>query len=230
MNLRTRRAWLVITASLASFMAGCVSTSSSPAPVASSAELDGLTARPVRGLDAVHVRPGVDFSVFKTILIDPLEIAFDRDWDPNRDQRDLSRRLTPADIKNIRAEMAREFRSVFVEELTSAGYRIVEQTAEDTLRIKPALADVYINAPEKMAAGSYRTYTMEAGEMTLKLEAHDGPTGQLLARVVDREQDRGLEQLELTTSVTNRADFRRAVRRWAQRLRTALDTVNARPG
>jgi hypothetical protein len=45
---------------------------------------------------------------------------------------------------------------------------------------------------------------MEAGEMTLQLEAHDGATGQLLARVVDRKRGQGLQELELTNSVTNR--------------------------
>ena len=155
------------------------------------ADQDGLTARPVRGLDAVLVRPGVDFRVYKTVLLDPLEVAFDRNWDPNRDEPDISRRLSPADIEKIKAGMASEFRSVFIEELTTGGYRIVEQAGADTLRIKPALADVYINAPEKMAAGMSRSYTMEAGEMTLRLDAHDGPTGQLLARVVDKKAGPG---------------------------------------
>ena len=209
--------------------AGCASTGPG-APAAPAADLDGLTARSVGGLDSMSVRPGIDFKVYKSVLIDPLEIGFDPNWDPNRDQPELSRRLSPADIEKIKAEMAREFRDVFVEELTAAGYRVVEQPGADTLRLKPALTDVYINAPEKMAAGISRTYTKEAGEMTLQLDAHDGATGQLLARVVDHKQDRGLEELELTNSVTNRADFRRGVREWAKRLSAALDTVSFRVG
>jgi Protein of unknown function (DUF3313) len=220
--------WLALAVFIA-LAAGCASTGTST-PTRPPVDADGLTARSVGGLDEVLVRPGVDFRVYKTVLIEPLEIAFDRDWDPNRVQPDSSRRLSPADIEKIKAEMAREFRSVFVEELTSAGYRVVEQAAADTLRIKPALADVYINAPEKIAAGISRTYTKEAGEMTLQLEAHDGRTGQLLARVVDRKQDTGPQELELTNSVTNRADFRRGVRDWAKRLSTALDIVSFRVG
>ena len=37
-----------------------------------------------------------------------------------------------------------------------------------------------------MTAGRTQTYTMNAGRMTLVMELRDGPTGQLLARVVDR--------------------------------------------
>jgi hypothetical protein len=230
MNAPTNRnaRWLAVAASVA-LTAGCAGAGTGT-PTAPPADVDGLMARSVGGLDTMFVRPGVDFRTYKTVVIDPLEIGFARNWDPNRDQPDLSRRLSPADIEKIKAEMAREFRSVFVEELTAAGYRVVEQAGADTLRIKPALADVYINAPEKIAAGISRTYTMEAGEMTLQLEAHDGATGQLLARVVDHKQDRGLQELELTNSVTNRADFRRGVREWAKRLSTALDTVSFRVG
>jgi hypothetical protein len=220
--------WLALTAAVA-VTAGCASTGPG-VPAAPTADLDGLTARSVGGLDTMLVRPDVDFRVYKTVLIDPLQITFDRNWDPNRDQPDLSRRFSPDDIEKIKAEMAGEFRSVFVEELTSAGYRVVEQAGDDTLRMKPALVDVYINAPEKIAPGISRTYTMEAGEMTLQLDAHDGPTGRLLARVIDRKSDRGLQELELTNSVTNRADFRRGVRGWARRLGAALDTVSFRVG
>ena len=220
--------WLAIAATVA-LTAGCMSTGTSTSAIPG-ADQDGLTARPVRGLDAVLVRPGVNFRVYKTVLLDPLEVAFDRNWDPNRDEPDISRRLSPADIEKIKAGMASEFRSVFIEELTTGGYRIVEQAGADTLRIKPALAGVYINAPEKITAGIARSYTQDAGRMTLRLEAHDGPTGQLLARVVDRKEDRGLQELELTNSVTNRADFRRGVRDWARRLSAALNTVSFRVG
>jgi hypothetical protein len=222
---RRRAAWLAA-ASVFALTAGCATTA---VPVEPPAGLDGLRPRPVRGLDAVLVRPGVDFTVYKTVVIEPLEIAFHRNWDPNRDQRNLARRLSAEDIAGIKADMAREFRAIFVDELTTAGYRVVEQAGDDTMQIKPALADVYINAPDVMSPGVTRMYTMNAGEMTLELEVRDGPTGQLLARVVDREEDPDTGTLQITNSVTNAADFRRAVKHWAKRLRVGLEQARVQP-
>jgi hypothetical protein len=101
------------------FMTGCASTSSSTA----SAGWDGLARRQVAGLDEVYVRPDVKFDVYRTVMIDPVQIAFDKNWDPNRSQRDLSLRLSAADIQEIKDDMARNFREVLVEELTAGGTR-----------------------------------------------------------------------------------------------------------
>lgn len=189
---------------------------------------DGLELTHRKGIDLVYVRPHVQFKAYQAVLIDPVEVAFDRNWDPNAGQRDLSRRFAPADIEKIRGDMATEFRKVFVDELGKAGYRVVEQPAGDTLRVSPALTDVYINAPEKLEPGRITTYTTNAGRMTLVMEMHDGPTGQLLARVVDRKIGTDTRDLQVTNSVTNSAEFRRMMRGWAQRLVQGLDKVNGK--
>ena len=48
----------------------------------------------------------------------------------------------------------------------------------------PGVANLYINAPDTMSAGRSRTYTTEAGEATLVLEARDSTSGALLGRVL----------------------------------------------
>jgi hypothetical protein len=68
---------------------------------------------------------------------------------------------------------------------------------------------------------------MDAGRMTLVLELRDGPTGQLLARVVDRHVGSQTGFPTVTNSVTNTAEFRRAVTAWAKRLVKALDKVRS---
>jgi hypothetical protein len=62
--------------------------------------------------------------------------------------------------------------------------------------------------------------------MTLVMELRDGPTNQLLARVIDQKTDTGFAQV--TNSVTNSADFRRMVRSWAERLVKGLDKANGK--
>ncbi len=191
---------------------------------------DGLELTRKKGLDLVYVRPDVQFKAYQDVVIDGLEVAFDKDWNPNSDVRSTSRRLTTEDIQHIRDDMVTEFRKVFVEELAKGGYKVVEQPGENTLRVSPGLADVYINAPDRMEAGRVTTYTTDAGRMTLVMELRDGPTNQLLARVIDQKvgSDSGFAQV--SNSVTNSAEFRRMVRAWAQRLVKGLDKVNGKEG
>lgn len=187
---------------------------------------DGLEQRKAKGVDAVYVRPGVDFAGYRNVLIDPVEVAFDKNWKPNR-TGSASRRLSTDEIEKIRAEMASEFRRIFAEELAAGGYDVVAAPLDDTLRVTAGLADVYITAPDTMSAGRTRTYTRSAGRMTLVMELRDGPTGQLLARVVDRHEDDSM-YAQWTTSVSNSAEFREAVKGWAKRLVKGLDGVTGR--
>lgn len=202
-------------------LAGCATTT----PPAQN--WDGLQLTPVKGVDAVYLLPGVDFKPYKNVLLDPAVIAFDKDWDPNRDRVELSRRLSTEDIEKIRTDMAAGFREVFAKELTEGGYPIVEKVSPDTLRVTAALANVYINAPDTMSAGRTITLTSESGRMTLVMELRDGETGQLIGRVVDQKVGDNFGRMQVTNSVTNSADFRRAVDGWASRLRQALDKLHA---
>jgi len=189
---------------------------------------DGLELTKKKGLDLVYLRPNVQFKAYKDVSIDVLEVAFDKNWDPNDNVRSVSRRMSTADIEKIRTDMVGEFRKVFVEELGKGGYSVVDKPGDDTLRVSPALVDVYITAPDRMEPGRVTTYTTDAGRMTLAMELRDGPTNQLLARVIDQKAGSDTGFAQVTNSVTNSAEFRRMVRSWAQRLVKALDTVNGK--
>ncbi len=220
MNIRQD---LVALVSVAMLCGGTAVAASGPP-----ASWDGLELRKVKGLDAVYVRPGVVFKEYRTLYLDPVEVAFDRNWDPNASSRGVSARLGAADIEKIRADMATEFQRIFAERLAKGGYRVVDRPGEDTLQVSAGLADVYINAPDKATAGRSYTFTVNAGRMTLVMELRDGPTAQLLARVVDRYVGRDNGYMSISNGVANSAEFRRAVQGWADRLVKALDRV-ARP-
>ena len=187
---------------------------------------DGLVQRKAKGIDAVYVRPDVDFKVYRNIVLDPVVVAFDRNWKPNR-SGSVSGRLSTSDIEKIREKMASGFQGIFAEELAAGGYAIVPKPLDDTLRVSAALADVYITAPDTASAGRTKTYTRGAGRMTLAMELRDGPTGQLLARIVDRHEDDS-SVAQWTTSASVSAEFRRTVKGWAQRLVKGLDNVTGK--
>ena len=202
-------------------LAACASA---PVP---QARLDGLELYPQKQLDAVYLKPQANFARYTEILLEPLQVSFDRNWDPNAG----SVSLRQVDTARIRRVLATEFREVFTAAFSAGGqYRIVTEAGPETLRIAPAIVDLYINAPDRSldTAGRVRTYTVDPGRMTLTADFHDGESGTLLARVVDRKQgvDRGY--FEIANSVTNAADARRAMRQWANAIRAGLDQARSR--
>jgi len=193
-------------------------------------EWDGLQRRENKRLDNVYVRPNVQFTAYKSVRLDPVEVQFDKDWDPNRSAVTLSQRLSKDDIQRIRADLSKVFREEFAERLSKGGYPLVDEDGDDVLRVQAALINVYINAPDTsmQTAGRSRTYVMDAGRMTVVMQLQDSVTGQVLARVVDTKQGSSTGRLQWSTSVSNSAEARRAFGDWADALRRGLDVVNGK--
>ena len=191
-------------------------------------EWDGLPRVKSKQLDHVYKLPGADFSGYKRVRLDPIEVEFDKNWKPNDSERSPSRRLTNDDLEKIKKALAEEFRKVFTEELTKNGYQVVTEDDDDVLRVSAAIVNLYINAPEKMSAGRSRTYTTSSGHMTLVVELRDSVTGKLMARAVDSVQGRDTGNFQITNSVTNMSSARTALSKWARVLREGMDEATGR--
>jgi len=192
-------------------------------------EWDGLERRTNnKKLDNVYVRPNVTFPAYKKVSIDPVDVQFDKDWDPNSGTRGVSNRLSKEDIEKIRTGLSALFSEEFSKRLTAAGYPVVAESGEDVLRVEAALINLYVNAPETMSSSVTRSYTMDAGRVTLVMQLSDSITHQALARVVDTQQGMDTGRLTWTTSVSNSAEARRIVGLWATQLIKALDRVNGK--
>lgn len=202
-----------------------------PAMAASKADLetalshDGLAKITVKGVDLAFVRPGVTFAGYNKVKLDPIEVAFSKNWNPKRTGSNF--RLNATERENIRAGLAKVVNDEFVKELTDkSSYKVVTDSGEDVLRVKVNVINVYVNAPDTMSAGRSRTYTVSAGEMTLFMELYDSETGQVLARVVDRRESRNAGMLQLSTSVTNIREAQDIASGWARILRNGLDRAH----
>jgi hypothetical protein len=159
------------------------------------------------------------------VILDPIEVAFSKSWDQQSDLRNV----TVEEKQGIQRTLERVLREEFARELASTGrYQVVDNAAENVLRIRAEIRDLYINAPDLQRPGIRRTYTKSAGEMTLVAELRDGPSGALLARIIDRVRDPESAWLELTTRADNVAAARRAATHWARTLRAQLDAAHAR--
>lgn len=179
---------------------------------------DGLELVDKARFDVVYRRPGVDFSVYSKIMLDPVEVAFKKQW--TQDFRQVSKN----DRERIRKELAEEFHKVFVEELgQKGGYQIVDAPGPDVLRVTAGILELYINAPDTMSAGRSHTYALSTGEATLVAEARDSESGSVIARAADRERARESMALQWITRAQNRADARAMLKKWAGAMHEGLD-------
>ena len=177
---------------------------------------DGLVQVKPKRMDAAYLLPGADFRQYTKLMIDPTEVALQKDWQKriNSDRR-LSGRVDDEQAQKILAAARANFDDVFVEEFTRAGYTIAKEPAPDVLRLSTAVVNLYVNAPDTMTSARSYSFTTEAGEATLILEARDSLTNALLGRAIDRRETQGAAGLQRSTSVTNQAEFRALFRQWA---------------
>src|SRR5262245_24812624 len=178
---------------------------------------DGLVQIKPKRVDAAFVLPGADFRPYTKVMLDPTEVAFRKDWvkDINQTKRDVSSHVTEEDAKEILAAARSNFDDIFREAYEKAGLTVVTAPGPDVLRLSAGVIDLYLNAPDPMTAGRSRTYTANAGEATLVLEARDSATNALLGRVLDRRETTDTGTMTMTSRVTNVADFRSLFRNWA---------------
>jgi hypothetical protein len=203
-----------------------VAASAAAQDVTTTPSWDGLVEVKPRQMDAAFLMPGADFRPYRKLMLDPTTVAFRKDWMKrvNTAAR-LSERITQEDAERIAATARDNFTEVFTEAYRKAGYEIVTAPGVDVLRVHAGVVDLYIAAPDRQSAGRSRTYTMEAGEATLFLEARDSISGALLGRAIDQRATRNTGSLTVTNQVTNLADFRALFRKWADISVKGLDNL-----
>ena len=212
--------------SAAVLLAGCAAP---PPPVSH----DGLHLIGNRDLDQVYLKPNIELSAYDAISLRPCTVAFRDNWQRNQNSNMSAgrTRVTDKDMDVIKGRLAevcdKNFRQALEED---PAYRIVAEGEQSDLRVldvRPSIIDLDVTAPDLNDVGMVTTYTTDSGEMTLFLEAFDGATGEILARVVDRKRDRNDMYLEWTNRATNMHDANMYLRSWTNDLREGLDKARA---
>jgi Protein of unknown function (DUF3313) len=176
---------------------------------------DGLVQVKPKRMDAAYLLPGADFRSYTKLMVDPAEVAFAKNWlRSQNDSRNLSRQVTQEDAEKILAAARSNFDEIFVEAFTKAGYTIVQAPGPDVMRVSTGVLNLYVTAPDVPTAGRSTTYTTQAGEATLVIEVRDSTTNLLLGRVLDRRETQR-STMQMTTSVSNLAEFRTLFKAWA---------------
>ncbi len=178
---------------------------------------DGLLRVKAKKVENVYLLPNADFRGYTKVMLEPTQVAFRKNWqrDINRGTGGFDRHVSDADARRILDEATAGFIGDFHKAFTDAGYQIVTAPGPDVLRISTAVINLAVDAPDTMSATVTRTYTPEAGEATLVVEAEDSVTGQILGRAVD-ERVIGDAAPYLRNRASNRGDFERMFRHWAK--------------
>lgn len=190
---------------------------------------DGLVQVDVRGLRGVWVLPDADFRPFKKVLIEPVEVSFRENWQRNFNNttRGLNGRVRDSDVRRIIETAQTGFNDVFADAYRRAGFEVVTAPGDGVLRVKTAVVNLDVSAPDTMRAGRVRVYSQQAGQATLVLETHDSMTGAVLGRVVDARAVGDTRTFWARNRATNNADFRRVFSRWADASVNALRTLQS---
>jgi hypothetical protein len=169
---------------------------------------------------AAWSKPGVDLRGYDKILLEPVGIRFREVEDPGlrRDAQDF-----PLDDEQKRKVEETIWEALVAELGKSERFTLTNQPGPGVLIARGALLDVVSHVPPQ-PIGRGATFVKSLGEATLVVELRDALTDELFARAVDR---RAAEPAVPTRSnaVSNRAEVRRAARRWAAVLREQLDEL-----
>jgi hypothetical protein len=179
---------------------------------------EGMQKASWKAFDEAWQTPGFDFRSYTKVMIDPAQATFRKDWqrDYNKVHFDLENRIRDEDAQKILAEAQKALGDEFTRAAQEAGYQVVTAPGPDVVRLTPFLTDLDVRAPDLRISARNESFAEEAGSARLVLEVRDSTSGALLAGGVDKRDIGDLTLLERRTSVSNRADFSRAFRRWAE--------------
>lgn len=196
--------------------------------IAATPSWDGLTEVNSRRMGATFLLPGADFRPYKKVMLEQPQVAFRNNWLRDVNRGSASRRVSQADADRILGSVATNLTDVFAREFTRAGFEVVTKPGPDVLRLNVDIINLFVNAPDTGSSMRTQSFTTNAGEATIVLEARDSATNALLARAVDRRQTANNTGMGTrATSVSNTADFRRLAQTWARTTATKLQNLQA---
>ncbi len=139
------------------------------------AEWDGLVKVKSKKFELVYLRPGADFRGYAKVIIDPTEIAFEKNWqrDYNNSSASSSLQVSDRDVARMADEGRKGATDILKKAYTEGGYPVVDDAGPDVLRVRTALIDITVTSPDTDSPGIVRSYSRDAGGATLVVEARD---------------------------------------------------------
>jgi len=169
------------------------------------------------------VAKNVSLAPYKSVMLDPVEIAFKADWQKRHPE------VTASDLTRIRSQGAAVFHEIFSAALSRQnGYPLTTLAGADVLRITATISELDL-AAKPGSTGASQMYVVSPADLTLLMELRDSQSGALLVRAIDKEKGRTFGNLTVNDAVSNSEEARRALQMWADLLRAALDSARGAP-
>lgn len=189
--------------------------------------IDGLSLVKSEKHTMAYLKDNADFTEYDKILILPSQVAFKKNW-----QRDYNNdhirggRIKNSDVEKIKTSVKELFDETFIDEMKNVeGYSIVTENGPGVMILRPAMIDLDVHAPDIQTASRSASFVETAGSGTLYLEFYDGVSNEILARVADSKETRNRGYHSWANRVTNSADTKQLIRRWAKQLTEILDGI-----
>jgi hypothetical protein len=185
---------------------------------------EGLVRVPSRPEGGVFRKPGVDFTRYKRLVIEPLTVEFVEGW--RKQHPDVS----DSEVRRIEAETAKNFLEVFTGILVDEGpYELAEVRQADVLFVVPRMLKLKIPAPETESDTGFSSQSPRLVSLEMAGELRDGATGDVVMRVnmIDGEDRFKVNHLSGPNRLTNAHEIRGALERWSRLVREATDVAKA---
>ena len=176
---------------------------------------DNLIKVKSKKLEAVYLLPNADFRLYTKVMIDPTQVAFQKNWqsDINRTTTGLGGKISDSEASKIADQARTGFEAIFAKAYSDAGYQVVTTPGPDVLRLVTGVLNLSISAPDTGSSRA-RAYSAEAGEATVVIEVRDSLTNAVLGRAVDQRVAGDMPGQR--TSASNREDFEDLFKDWAK--------------
>jgi hypothetical protein len=190
---------------------------------------DGMVEVKAQKLAAVYLLPNANFSAYTQVMLDPSQVAVQKNWAQNYNSQTigLANRVTDSEVQQGIAEAETGLNKIFAQTFAKEGYQVVTAPGPNVARVSVAILDLTVTAPD-VGTGFGMNYAVDAGEATLVVEVRDSVTNQLLGRGLDR-RDAGADDGDgfPRNSVTNRDDFMQLFQTWANIAAKGLSELRA---
>jgi hypothetical protein len=207
------RRWIFAALVLAAALVPLSSTARDPMP----STWDNLVRIDSKKFAGVYVLPGADFRPYTKVMLDPTEVAFRKNWKRDYNSTPLGR-ISPVrdtDITRASDRARKAFADALAKAYAKAGYQVVTAPGADVLRVMSGVIDLQVSAPDTRSANVVRSYTEDAGQATVVIEARDSVTGAILGRAVDAKVAGDSSPLFIRNRASNAHDFDILFQNWA---------------
>lgn len=158
---------------------------------------------------------------YKHIIVEPVSVEFRKNWRRryNHDQSSLANYINKAEQEKLAATVKGLFDEEFAKQLGKLSSLSAADTAQaGTLKLVPKIKKLSITQPDLKNNTTTRALVYSAGHATLVLDVYDASTNTHLGRIEDTRYATEHHEAQRVSSVFNRSEAKRVVRRWARDL------------